>query len=135
MNSVDKLFKLADRFARKISLAEDKLPMPAQPGDIQDALANANLWGVPDNLFALADQAGLDADVNVATFINIDQNLNVTFKVTTSPAKPAQAAKFTTLLQQTYSESFKTAIQSHFQKYKIIPRPQTAAWHKFGPKK
>jgi len=134
MNSVDKLFKLADRFARKISLG-DKLPMPAQPGDVADALEHANLWYRPDDIFPLADAAGLDANVSVVLTINLDAGLNVTFGVQTSPNTPGGAAKLKALLTQKYSVPFKQAIQAWFTQNKIIPRPVSAGWHKFGPAK
>lgn len=137
MSSVDRLFKLADRFARKISLGqlkpEPKLPMPAQPGDIPDALEAANLWARPDDIFPLADEAGLPSNVSVVLSITVDANLNVTFGVQTSPATPAGAAKLKTLLVQKYSSPFKEAIQAWYTKNKIIPRPVTAGWHTFGP--
>jgi hypothetical protein len=135
MNSVDKLFKLADRFTRKMSLGQDKLPMPAQPGDIADALENAGLWSRPDDIFPLADAAGLSAEISVVLTINVDANLNVTFGVQTTPPTPAGAAKLKALLTQKYSASFKPAIQAWFTKNKIIPRPVSAGWHKFGPAK
>jgi hypothetical protein len=134
MSSVDKIFKLADRFARKISLAE-KLAMPAQPGDIADALVAAGLLGKPDDLFPIADQLDLDASVNVATSINIDQNMNVTFSVVTSPALPAKATQFAAILKQKYGEPFKKACQTWWEKNKIIPAKATTTWHSFGPKK
>lgn len=131
--STNRLFKLAERFARKISLA-DKLPMPAQPGDIQDALEAANLWGTPDVLFPSADAAGLDPAAPVAVTIVVDASLNVSFRVTAgAPGTPAQALKMAGDLKQKFGESFKAAIQNHFQKYKIIPRPVSAGWHKLVP--
>lgn len=131
--STSRVIKLAERLARKISLAE-KLPMPAQSGDVQDALEAANLWGTPDVLFPSADAAGLDPAAPVSVTIVVDAAGNVSFRVTAgTPGTPAQALKMAADLKQKFGESFKAAILAHYQKFKIIPRPITANWHKLVP--
>lgn len=122
--SVDKLIKLADRFARKLSLAQTT---SAQAGEIQTALENAHVWGVPDDLFPLADQAGLPQGPCEFSFM-VDKGLNSTFHTACPGATPASQIKMNALLRAKYSPLFKAAIQA--AKLSVADTV-TVKWHKF----
>ncbi len=108
MKSVDNLVKLAERFARKISLAQQT----AQPGEIVKALQDGGVWGKPEDLFPLADQAGLPQGPCTFNF-TVDKNLNTTFHTVCSVkgATPASQIKMNSLLKNKYNNLFKTAMQ------------------------
>lgn len=107
MKSVDNLVKLAERFARKISLAQQT---SAQPGEIQSALEAAGVWGKPDDLFPLADAAGLPQGPCTFTF-TVNKSLDTTFH-TVCPGAPAAAQiKMNGLLRNKYNSLFKAAMQ------------------------
>lgn len=100
MSSVNKLFKLADRFARKISLGQQVA------GDFQDALQRAGLWDKSQEVSAMLSAAGVD-DGPISVTIRFDKGLNVKFIVSATP--PAGAAKLTALLTTKYAAAMKAA--------------------------
>ncbi|NJO18594.1 MAG: hypothetical protein HC877_23570 [Thioploca sp.] len=100
MGSVDKLFKLADRLARKISLGQQVA------GDFQDTLQSAGLWDKSAEVSPMLAAAGVD-DGPVAITIRFDKGLNVKFLVSATP--PAAAAKLTALLAAKYAAAMKAA--------------------------
>lgn len=107
MSSVDKLTKLADRFARKLSLAQ--VPT-AQAGDIENALKAAGLWERSAEVAPLLNQAGVADDASVAISIMVDSKLDVKYHVQTQP--PAAAIKLAGLLRARYAQGMKGAIQA-----------------------
>lgn len=104
MNSVDKLFKLADRLARKMSLGQQT----AQSGEIQKALQDAGLWDRTSEVSALLASAGVD-DGAVTIGFRVDSGLNFTFQVSATP--PAAATKLAGLLKMKYAGPMKAALQ------------------------
>lgn len=104
MKSVDNLVKLAERFARKISLGQKVF---AQPGEIQKALTDAGIWEKSAEVAQLLPKAGVD-DGPVAVSIVVDSQLNVNFSVSATP--PAAATKLAALLKGKYAAAFKAAI-------------------------
>lgn len=101
MSSVNKLFKLADRFARKISLAQKVA------GDFQDALQAAGLWDKSNEVSPMLATAGVD-NGPVAITIHLDKGMNVKFLVSATP--PAAAAKLAALLAAKYAAAMKAAL-------------------------
>lgn len=105
MKSVDKLLKLAERFSRKISLAQQS---SAQAGDIENALKAARLWDLSQAVSPLLNQAGVSDTAPVKITIVVDSKLDVKFTVETQP--PAAALKLAGLLRTKYSAAMKAAI-------------------------
>ena len=101
MSSVNKLFKLAERFAHKISLGQKVA------GDFQDALHNAGLWDKSAEVSPMLATAGVD-DGPVAITIRFDKGLNVKFIVSATP--PAAATKLAGLLAAKYAAAMKAAV-------------------------
>ncbi len=81
MSNTDRLFKLAERFARKVSLAQQS----AQSGELENVLKDAGVWGSPNDLFPLADEAEIPGGVPITFAIVVDSGLNVSFKLDTEP--------------------------------------------------
>lgn len=130
MSSVDKLFKLADRLARKISLGQS-----AQPGDIQSNLQEARLWDLTNDLFPLLDQADIPAGVPVHLDIVVDSNFNVTYPVKTKDA--AKGQKLSVLVKSKYGQAMSDAlkkgtIKDSFGKvlgpFRVVGPPKVASW-------
>jgi len=87
MSSVDRLFKLADRFARKISLGQNVA------GDFQNALQAAGLWDKSSEVAPMIAAAGIPDEAAIAINFVIDSQFNVTYNVTaTTPPPPPPAA-------------------------------------------
>lgn len=105
MSSSDKLNKLADRFARKLSLAQTS---SAQAGDIETALKAANLWEKAPEVAPLLNAAGVADDASVAVSIIVVKGLDVKYHVDTSP--PAAAIKLAALLKAKYGAAMKAAL-------------------------
>lgn len=105
MSSVNKLFKLAEQFARKISLAQAQ--METQPAQIEQILQSAGLWDKSNEVSPLLNAAGVD-DGPVAINFQVDPQLNVKFMVTASP--PAAVIKLTGLLKNKYAAAMKAAL-------------------------
>lgn len=101
MSSVNKLFKLAERFSRKISLAQQVA------GDFQDALHKAGLWDKSAEVSPMLAAAGVD-DGPVAVTIRFDKGLNPKFIVSATP--PAAATKLTGMLAAKYTAPMKAAV-------------------------
>ena len=86
MKSTDKLFKLADRFARKISLGQQSL----QPGEIANILQGANLWDKSAEVAPMINAAGIPDAASIAATIHIDQQFNCKYLVEAKvPIPPA----------------------------------------------
>lgn len=105
MSSVDKLNKLADRFARKIVLGQTS---SAQAGDIQNALQTAGLWDKAAEVSPLLNAAGVSDDASVKISIMVDSKLDVKYHVETQP--PAAAIKLAALLKNKYGAAMKAAL-------------------------
>lgn len=101
MSSVNKLFKLAERFSRKISLAQKVA------GDFQDALQAAGLWDKSNEVSPMLASAGVD-DGPVAIVIHLDKAMNIKYLVTATP--PAAAAKLAAMLSAKYAAAMKAAL-------------------------
>lgn len=108
MKSVDNLVKLAERFARKISLAQQT----AQAGEIEGVLKEGRVWYTENDLFPLADEAGVPAGIAIFFNIVVDKNLDVTFRATPSSAPPASIIKMNKLLKDKFGPSMKQALQT-----------------------
>lgn len=84
MSSVDRLFKLADRFARKISLGQNVA------GDFQNILQAAGLWDKSGEIAPMVQAAGVSDEAKLDIRIMIDNQFNCRFKVIpTTPPPPA----------------------------------------------
>jgi ribosomal protein L11 len=103
--SIDKLTKLADRFARKLSLGQSN---SAQAGDIEGALKAAGLWEKAPEVAPLLNAAGVADDATVAVSIIVDNKLDVKYHVDTSP--PAAAIKLAALLKAKFGAAMKGAL-------------------------
>ena len=99
MKSVDHLVKIAERFVRKVSLAQT---MKAQPGDIETALNNARVKPSPQDIAPLLNVAKVPEDVSLDIKISVDPKLNVKFLVAANPTHNA-VATLTSLLDRKYS--------------------------------
>jgi ribosomal protein L11 len=115
MSSTDKLTKLAERFARKLSLGQmgGEAPQPlltgsAQAGDIEGALKAAGLWEKAPEVAPLLNAAGVADDASVAVSIIVDNKMDVKYHVDTSP--PAAALKLASLLKSKYGAAMKAAL-------------------------
>lgn len=107
MSYTDHLFKLAERLARKISLAQAQ---SAQPGEIMAVLKSAGLWEKTQEVAPLLAKAGISDDATVAISIVVDSKLDVNYVVQTNP--PAAAIKLRGLLKAKYGAAMKTALQA-----------------------
>lgn len=86
MNSIDKLFKLADRFAHKISLAQS-----GQAGDAMRILKEAGLWDIVDQVNPILDELNIPPEKSIALNIVIDSGFNISYP--SQPPMPALSAK------------------------------------------
>lgn len=77
MSSVDRLFKLADRFARKISLAQQS----AQPSEIMNALQTAGLWDRSAEVAPIIATVGIPDEAKIAIDFTLDGQLNIKYNV------------------------------------------------------
>lgn len=107
MSSVDRLNKLADRFARKIVLGQAS---SAQAGDIETALRAAGLWDKAAEVSPLLNAAGVSDDASVKVAIVVDGKLDVKYHVDTQP--PAAAIKLAALLRNKYGAAMKAALHA-----------------------
>lgn len=82
MKYVDYMTKLANRFERKLSLAQQS----AQSGELQKALSDAGALPGPDAVSPLLNAVGIPDTSAVEIFMVIDHNLNVTFSSVMTPA-------------------------------------------------
>lgn len=106
--STERLFKLAERFARKISLAQS-----AQAGDIERNLKDAGLWGTPESiLFPILDELDINPNVEVTTSIKVDSNFNVTFPSVVKGLPPAKSLAVAAKLKEKYGQSFSDALKN-----------------------
>lgn len=105
--SVDKLTKLADRFARKLSLGQTP---SAQAGDIEVALKNQGLWDKAAEVSPMLNAAGVADDATVAISIVVDSKLDIKYHVQTQP--PAAAIKLAAALRAKYAAAMRAAIQA-----------------------
>jgi hypothetical protein len=103
MNFVDRIFKLAERFARKISLAQQS----AQSGEIANVLQAAGLWDKSAEVSPMLTQAGVDDGPILINFV-VDKGLNVKFNVSATPS--VAAIKLEALLKNKYSVSMRSAL-------------------------
>lgn len=104
--SIDKLTKLADRFARKLSLAQ---AATAQAGEIQQVLKDAGLWEKSPEVAPLLNAAGV-GDGAVAIVLSVDKTLSVKYNVTASP--PAAGIKLASLLKSKYGAAMQQALKT-----------------------
>lgn len=110
MSSVDKLFKLADRFARKISLGQQ---FYLQPSELQKILFQAGLWDKSQEVSLFLSKAGVDSGP-VDIKIQVDSMLNVSYLVSATPA--GAGTKLASLLKSKYGAAMKAAIQASGKK-------------------
>ena len=83
MSSVDRLFKLAERFARKISLGQKVA------GDFQNILQAAGLWDKSGEIAPMLNAVGMPDEAKLDIRILIDSQFNCKYKVTpTTPPIP-----------------------------------------------
>jgi hypothetical protein len=125
MSAVDKMNKLADRFLRKIVLGQPKPKVWAQAADVQDALQEAGVWGKLEDIFPLADKAGLPNGPATLTF-TVNKNFDVTFHTVSQGATPAQQLTMSGLLRAKYAGPWKAALQA--AKLQIADDPIDVRW-------
>lgn len=112
MNSVDKLVKLAERFARKLSLGQQVVN---EVDLVEKALTDAGLFGptalpkLNSIVSPMLNQAGVADDASVTITFTVEPNLNIKFHVATSP--PAAAIKLAQLLRSKFGPLMKAALQ------------------------
>ncbi len=108
MKNTERLFKLAERFSRKISLAQS-----AQAGDIERNLKDAGVWGTPESaLFPVLDELDIDPKYAVTTSIKVDSNFNVTFPSVITGLPPAKSLALSAKLKEKYGQSFSDALRN-----------------------
>src|SRR5277367_98147 len=102
MKSVDHLVKVAERLARKMSLAQTQT---LQAGEIAKILHDANLPPsdyTTKEIGPLLNTAGVPENASVEISILVDPRLVVTFQVKTNPPDKS-AAVLQRLLQSKYA--------------------------------
>lgn len=121
MGSVDKLFKLADRFARKISLGQGTAPDTSQAMEAADFFFGKgySLKTFQDSLGQLSvsgDKAGGDKSLALlmANFFNkTQQNVNVTVSV---EVKPGVGARWVTqITPPAFTQTAMAELNKQFQ--------------------
>lgn len=86
MSSVDKIFKLAERFARKISLGYQSADADA----VEKALQRVGLWDKSAEIAPLVQAAGVPDEAKLDIRVIVDSQFNCKFKVIpTTPPPPA----------------------------------------------
>ena len=107
MKYTEHLLKIAERFAHKLLLAQQA---SAQPGEIMAVLQTAGLWEKSAEVAPLLNTAGVSDDTTVQIFIIVDSKLNCTYRIATTPPRPAAAIKLRGLLNYKYSVAMKKAL-------------------------
>lgn len=110
MKSVERLIKIADRFARKISLAQ-AVTTTMQPGQIADLLKSVNAMPLSAEIAPFLNTAKCPEDANILVDIIIDAKLNVTFKITATPPNNC-AAILQKILQGKYAARISQALKT-----------------------
>jgi len=109
MKSVERLEKVADRFARKMSLAQATTTM--QPVEIKNLLTKMNVFPLPNDIAPLLNTAKCPETVNILVDFIIDAKLNVTFKITATPQNNC-AAIYQRILQSKYAAKISQALKT-----------------------
>lgn len=107
MKSVDHLVKVAERFARKISLAQAQVS--AQSGDIANALQAKGLLISSNDVGPLLNTAHVPETATVKIDLMVDSKLDAHFVVTTNPPDKS-AGILKTLLERKYGANMKLAL-------------------------
>ena len=105
MSSVDRLTKLAERFARKLSLGQAQVVNELDL--VTDALKAAGLWDKSGEVAPMLTAAGCSDDPVTITF-SVDKGLNFKYHVTCTP--PAAAIKLANLVRVKYGAAMKDAL-------------------------
>jgi hypothetical protein len=109
MKSVERLTKIADRFARKMSLAQATTTM--QPGEIAALLKSVNASPTPAEIAPFLNTAKCPENVSIQVNIVIDAKLNVVFQVQANPQNNC-AAILQKILQSKYSARISQALKT-----------------------
>lgn len=104
MKSVNRIIKLAERFAHKIA------QQSADAGAIQDILTAAGLWDKSAEVAPMLNAAGIPDDTAVQTFIMVDNKLNCKYRVALLPPRPAASNKLAALLTAKYAAAHRKAL-------------------------
>ncbi len=107
MSSVDKLLKLAARFAEKVALAQAQ---SAQPGDIDSALSRAGARPSSNDIAPLLNTARVPDNVSIDVKAVVDKNMNVKFHVAATPTH-ASANSLAAVLNRTYAPKMSNALR------------------------
>lgn len=125
--STNRLFKLAERFSRKISLGQAP-KFYAQPSTVQKILKDAGLWEKSAEVAPLLGQAGVSSDASVSISIVVDNKLDIKYPVDTQP--PAAAIKLAGLLRAKYAGPMRAAFQAANMEVSDV-EPVTVGWLTF----
>lgn len=105
MGSLDKIIRLANRFSRKLSLAQGH-SQTAQPSEIDKALYDAGVRPTAEALGPFLDKAGVPAEAHLSIGITVDPSARVVFY--TNP----KFAKLEALLNSTYAGKMQGALRA-----------------------
>lgn len=110
MKSVEHLTKIADRFVRKMSLAQ-AVTTTMQPYQIAELLKSVNAMPLAAEIGPLLNTAKCPENVSIKIDIFIDAKLNVTFHITSVPQNNC-AAILQRILQGKYAAKISQALKT-----------------------
>lgn len=105
MGSLDKIIRLANRFSRKLSLAQGH-SQTAQPSEIDKVLYDAKLRPDANELSPFLDKANVPATAHLSIGIVVDPSARVVFY--TNP----KFAQLETLLNGAYAGKMQSALRA-----------------------
>jgi hypothetical protein len=105
MSYSDKITKLANKFSRKLALAQ--ATNTAQAADVEDALKAASLFDISDKVSPLLDGAKVSGDAKVAISIVVDKQLTTHYVVALDPPAPAASAALASSLKKAFGDKMK----------------------------
>lgn len=96
MNALNNLLAVAKKLEQKLFIKAQV--SSAQAGDIENALKQAGLWELSNQVSPMLNTAGVPDNVKVQIDLMVDRNLNVKFMVSTVPPH-GSALRLAALLQ------------------------------------
>ena len=99
-------------FQKTMEFRKAAQTMTAQPGDVQTALEQANIWNKQAVVSPMLNQAGVPDDAAVSISILVSQGPKVGFNVILEPKNPKVSVTLSNLLKQTFSIPMTKAIQA-----------------------
>lgn len=97
--------------AKKFEKQAQTVTVTAQPGDIQTALEQANLWNMQKAVAPMLNQAGVPEDATVNISVLADTGPKVGYNVLLQPNNPKISNTLAALLKQKFAPAMTDALK------------------------